>query len=180
MKTRKPLILTAHIAEQDLVFFDRLRQAHFPPNRNHLNAHLTMFHRLPGEHDGKIRDALFEVASTIEPFGAEVDGLRHLGAGVAFTIRSPELEVVRAALNARFKPWLGPQDLQSWQPHITIQNKVAKPTADVLYAHLRQEFRPRAIEISGLDLWAYLGGPWRHAALASFAGTTPSAAARAE
>ena len=172
MKTRKPLILTARINEHDLEFFDRLRQTHFPPDLNHLRAHLTDFHRLPGEHDGQIREALAEIASGMGTFRAEVDGLRHLGAGVAYTIRSPELEDVRAALKGRFSRWLGPQDLQSWQPHITIQNKATKPAADALYGQLRQTFRSRFIDMHGLDLWDYLGGPWRHADFAPFAVTT--------
>jgi len=49
MKTLQPLILTAHIPDADLKPFNDLRQAHFPPERNFLQAHLTMFHRLPGE-----------------------------------------------------------------------------------------------------------------------------------
>ena len=48
LKTRQPLILTAQIPETFLARFDRLRQIHFPPDRNFLRAHLTMFHRLPG------------------------------------------------------------------------------------------------------------------------------------
>ena len=47
MKTRHPLVLTARVADKDIEPFDRLREAHFPPDRNVLGAHLTMFHRLP-------------------------------------------------------------------------------------------------------------------------------------
>jgi hypothetical protein len=28
--------------------FDRLREAYFPPERNHVAAHVTLFHALPG------------------------------------------------------------------------------------------------------------------------------------
>jgi len=34
------LIVTAEIAPPDLAWLDRLRRAHYPPNRNQLPAHL--------------------------------------------------------------------------------------------------------------------------------------------
>jgi len=71
-------------------------------------------------------------------------------------------------LRAEFVSWLGPQDMQKWQPHITIQNKVPKAKADHLYHELTQGFRAHDIEITGLDLWEYLGGPWRHSTFALF------------
>jgi hypothetical protein len=46
LKTRLPLILTARIGDSDLQPLDLLRQRYFPPDRNFLRAHLTMFHRL--------------------------------------------------------------------------------------------------------------------------------------
>ncbi|WJH38590.1 2'-5' RNA ligase family protein (plasmid) [Aliirhizobium terrae] len=174
MKTRHPLILTARIAEKDLEQFDRLRQAHFPPDRNFLRAHLTMFHRLPGEYEARIVDALNCAAESVPSVTAEVSGVRHLGAGVAFVIACPPLEAIRGALKSAFVNWLGSQDMQTWRPHITIQNKVARVKADELYRDLQARFEPRSIEIVGLDLWAYLGGPWQHLALAPF-GSRPQA-----
>lgn len=168
MKTRKPLILTGHIAEEDLLPFDLLRQEHFPPDRNFLHAHLTMFHRLPGEYSDRIVDHLEQVASEQEVFKAEVSGLRHLGAGVAYSISSPALEEIRMKTKKYFASWLGPQDMQTWHPHITIQNKATKAKADDLYHHLSQGFAPHSIRVTGLDLWEYLGGPWKHESCVRF------------
>jgi hypothetical protein len=42
-----PLIVTVLMAAPDQAWFDRLRIAHFPPERNHLAAHLTLFHAIP-------------------------------------------------------------------------------------------------------------------------------------
>ncbi|MBB1251648.1 2'-5' RNA ligase family protein [Rhizobium sp. G21] len=165
MKTRHPLILTARLKDEDLEPFDRLRRAHFPPDRNFLRAHLTMFHRLPGEYEAQIVDRLNRVIEAAQPVIAEVGGVRHLGAGVAFAIESPELESVRARLKSQFLSWLGPQYMQPWRPHITIQNKVERPKADALHRDLSTSFKPWHIEIVRLDLWAYLGGPWEHKAL---------------
>ncbi|MBB6507405.1 2'-5' RNA ligase [Rhizobium soli] len=169
MKTLQPLILTARIAESDKAPFDLLRKTHFPPDRNFLGAHLTMFHRLPGEYTERIVEHLKRVAEAGSSIKAEVSGVRHLGAGVAFTIDSVALQDVRARLKEVFLPWLGPQDMQKWQPHITIQNKVSKDRADRLYQELRATFQPHTIEITGVDLWKYLDGPWQHETSAIFA-----------
>jgi len=169
VKTLQPLILTARIAQADKAPFDLLRKTHFPPDRNFLDAHLTMFHRLPGEYMAWIVEHLKRVAEAGSSIKAEVSGVRHLGAGVAFTIDSAALQDVRAQLKEAFLPWLGPQDMQKWQPHITIQNKVSKDRADRLYQELRATFQPHTIEITGVDLWKYLDGPWQHETSAIFA-----------
>lgn len=168
MKTLQPLIVTAKIAERDIEPFDSLRQRHFPPDRNVLGAHLTMFHRLPGECGQRILETLKNVAAQAEMMTAIVSSLRHLGAGVAFVITCPALEDIRATLKAEFVAWLGSQDMQTWRPHITIQNKVPKAKADALYRDLNAGFEPHTIEIIGLDLWTYLGGPWEHFAFVPF------------
>lgn len=163
MKTQQPLILTARLAEDDMEPFNRLRQAHFPPDRNFLRAHMTMFHRLPGEYVDSIKDQLTEVTREKSMFTAQVAGIRHLGAGVAFSIASPDLFAIRERLKSAFSSWLGGQDMQKWQPHITVQNKVSKTAADALYKELQREFTLTEVRIVGLDLWHYLGGPWQQA-----------------
>lgn len=169
LKTHYPLILTARIAESDLKPFDDMRLAHFPPKRNFLKAHLTMFHRLPGEYRDAITDILRQIGAETKGFTAEAGSLRHLGGGVAFEIASPELDVMRARLRAAFLPWLGPQDMRPWRPHITIQNTVERAAADRLYEDLQRSFRPLSAQVVGLDLWHYLDGPWGHEATISLA-----------
>lgn len=164
MKTSQPLILTATLAEADLAPLAALRQQHFPPDRNYLTAHLTMFHRLPGEKQDRILSLLQDSCAGHARLTAEVSGIRHLGAGVAFAIDSPALAALRAELKQAFLPWLNPQDMQGWKPHVTIQNKVARAKADDLHQSLSATFQPWHVQIIGVDLWAYLGGPWRHEA----------------
>lgn len=170
MKTREPLILTARIAERDLEPFNRLREAHFPPSRNFLKAHLTIFHRLPGERVTSIVEAVANIALETKALKPTVSALRHLGAGVAFEIDSADLMNVRETLKSGFLSWLGPQDMQKWRPHITVQNKVSKVIADSLCKKLSEDFVPHTIGVTGLDLWRYLGGPWRHEATFDFRG----------
>lgn len=164
------MILTARIAEPDLIPFDQLRQTHFPPDRNFLRAHLTMFHRLPGEYLDSILESLKCAATGRSTISAQVSGVRHLGAGVAFAIDSPALTSVRDVLRSDFLLWLGPQDMQTWRPHITIQNKASRAEADALHRELSANFRSHDIAITGLDLWRYLGGPWASETTVPFAG----------
>jgi len=168
----EPLILTARIADEDLEPFNALRKQHFPRDRNFLNAHLTMFHHLPGQHVEEIKSVLASaVDDTDGAINVDVVGLRHLGAGVAFSLASPELHDIYARLRYHFRPWLKPQDLQKWQPHITIQNKVSQAVSGLLYIHLRAAFQPHFITVTGLDLWSYLGGPWRFESSVVFGST---------
>jgi hypothetical protein len=161
LKTLHPLVLTARINEHDLQPFEQLRKQHFPPAGNFLRAHLTMFHRLPGEYIGPILAELERTAADHPVIAAEVAGIRHLGAGVAFTIADPELVRVHTKLRSAFMPWLGGQDMQKWQPHITVQNKVSRLLADNLHQQLSGVFETRTLMIEGMDLWRYLGGPWQ-------------------
>jgi hypothetical protein len=176
LKTLQPLIVTARIARLDLEPFERLRRQHFPVDRNFLQAHLTMFNRLPGEYTARIVDALSESVDKTDPIEARVAGVRHLGAGVAFGVASPDLLQIREKLRSTFLPWLGGQDIQKWQPHITVQNKVSRAAADTLHLKLSSEFEPRSIVVEGLELWKYLGGPWQleHSALFRYAGARNS------
>ena len=136
-----------------------MRRAHFPPERNHLAAHLTMFHHLPPSVGAELAQRLGALARAPAP-RARVSGLRSLGRGVALVIESPALEDLRAELADAFDALLTPQDRQRWRPHITIQNKVEPPVARALLAELERDFRPRPLRIAGLAAWNYLGGPW--------------------
>ncbi|WP_286194879.1 2'-5' RNA ligase family protein [Agrobacterium sp. Ap1] len=161
------MIITAHVELDDMEPFDRLRQEHFPPARNFLKAHVTIFHHLPGQRLAAVKEILAETLLERTDFLATVSGIQHLGAGVAFKIESPELQELRAELSRRFGSWPGPQDLQKFRPHITIQNKVSRAKADQLFFELTSRFEPKSIRMTGLDLWSYLGGPWRHEGLMS-------------
>ena len=64
-----PIIVTARFGRVDQAWFDALRQRHFPPERNHLAAHLTMFHHLPPSVAPELKQRL----------AAEVRGYRRAG-----------------------------------------------------------------------------------------------------
>ena len=164
-----PIIVTALMGAADFAWADGLRRAHFPPERNWLGAHITLFHHLPPS-------ALEEVAGRLKRLGAgprpaaRLTDVMLLGRGVAYHVESPELLAMRAELADAFAGMLTPQDQAKPRLHITIQNKVTPDAAKALADKLRADFRPRPLVIAGLAAWHYRGGPWEMAMKAMFRG----------
>lgn len=165
-----PLIVTARLDPDAFARFDALRRRHFPPERNHLSAHLTMFHALPAEQEGAVRADLDEVARHTPVLRGSADRVLSLGRGVAMHVEVPGLAPARAELARRWAPWLTPQDRQRPRPHVTIQNKVDPHVARALHDALVAGFEPFPLAIDGLLLWRYLGGPWERLASLDLAG----------
>ena len=155
-----PIIVTALFGRRDQGWFDAMRAEHFPPERNVLDAHCTLFHHLPPSIADELKHRLAQETRGIRPPDARVAGLMSLGRGVAYRIEAPELTAIRNRLAEAFATMLMPQDAGGWRPHVTIQNKVQPSIAKVLLATLSQEFRPRPVEVAGLATWWYRGGPW--------------------
>ena len=163
------LIVTAELGASDFAWLDRLRRAHFPPERNQLPAHLTIFHALPPSAEAELRSRLGSLAASSPPV-ARVEGLMNLGGGVAFRVVSPDLDDIRSELAHDLRGLLSAQDAGGWRPHVTIQNKVSPKVARALLEQLEREFRSQALSISGLGLHRYLDGPWERVATYAFRG----------
>ena len=164
------LILTLMLDGASQAFFDRARERWFPPALNYIGAHVTMFHHLPGEELVSIRDHLAMVCLGQSPVGMPVTGLQPLGRGVAYGLRSPEIEALRARLAGDWREGLTAQDRQGWRPHVTVQNKVSPAEARGLLERLEREFVPFEAVGTGLALWRYCGGPWESEVAVPFAG----------
>jgi 2'-5' RNA ligase superfamily len=157
-----PLILTLAMDERSFALFDEQRRRYFPPARNHIPAHLTLFHKLPAEQHHTIADDVLAATAAQPAFAVNVTGLRSLGRGVAYTLESPTLSQFRRGLAMKWALWLTLQDRQKHQPHVTIQNKVEPEVARSLLANLTDNFVPFSITAEGVGLWRYKGGPWEH------------------
>ncbi|KTF70110.1 2'-5' RNA ligase family protein [Sphingomonas sp. HT-1] len=155
-----PLIVTALFGKADQAWFDSLRRTHFPPERNQLDAHLTLFHNLPPSVAEELKHRLAQETRGVRAPRATVGGLMSLGRGVAYRIDSPDLVVIREGLVQAFAGLLTLQDAGRWRPHVTVQNKVTPVLAKALMAALSRDFQPRSVEITGLASWWYRGGPW--------------------
>ncbi len=172
MNAPAPLILTLAFDPEGFARFDALRRAHFPPERNLIPAHLTLFHQLPGSRLAQIAAELEALAAETPIMALRVAGLRFLGRGVAYRIECAALEALRRELARRWEPELTPQDKAGFRPHVTVQNKVDPRLAKALLAELEAGFVPWTLEGRGLLLWRYLGGPWAREAFLPFSEAT--------
>lgn len=164
-----PLVLTLALDPATQAWLEALRQAHFPPARNLIPAHVTLFHALPGAELAAVLAGLAEACATCAPCAVRIGPPRFLGRGVALEVTAPEAVALRARLAATWRGWLTPQDRQGWRPHATVQNKVAPETARALHAALAATLRVREACAEGLRLWHYRGGPWEQAGEFRFA-----------
>ena len=151
------LILTLQLDESAQTFYEDLRRRYFPPERNLIPAHLTLFHQLPD--DNSTAETVGSLLQSVEGFPLTSPTARSIGRGVAVFFQSEHLRALHAALSCAFEPDLIPQDRQRFQPHIVVQNKVAPEVARQTLPRLQSIplLEPHAI---GLTLWRYLGGPW--------------------
>ena len=161
------LIVTAELGQGDFSWIEGLRRAHYPPERNHVPAHLTIFHALPPSAEPELRARLARMVRR-QPPKATIAGVMDLGGGVAFRVVSEDLDRIREELAQELHGLLGAQDSGGWRPHITIQNKVAPKVARSLKESLERTFVPRPIAIAGLGLHRYLNGPWERIANYAF------------
>jgi 2'-5' RNA ligase superfamily len=166
-----PLIVTAQMGKSDQLWADDLRTRHFPPERNFLRAHITLFHHLPPTHLPEIKARLAAMARECAAPPAILSEVMMLGRGVAYRVDCPELLAMRDELAEGFTGLLTPQDQARPRLHITVQNKVEPAAAKALHAELAAGFQPRPISITGLALYYYRGGPWEAIQSWAFSGT---------
>ena len=155
-----PVIVTALFGAEDAAWLTGLRRRHFPPERNHLDAHLTLFHHIAPSLAPELKQRLVAETRRVAAPQARIGGIMSLGRGTAFRVESPGLEAIRARLADAFRGLLMPQDQAGWRPHVTIQNKVEPAAARAVKAELEAGFSPRPLAIAGLAAWRYRGGPW--------------------
>jgi hypothetical protein len=153
------LIVTAELGRGDFAWLDALRRRHYPPDRNRVAAHLTLFRSLPPSSEPEVRRSLARAASAAAP-EAKISGVMDLDGGVALRVDSEKLECIRDNLAGEFHGLLTSQDVGGWTPHVTIQNKVEPGVARALLRQAREEFEPRTLRITGLQLTRYLEGEW--------------------
>jgi hypothetical protein len=165
MSSIQPLILTLKFEKSAFELFDCLRKQYFPPARNFIPAHVTLFHRLPGAQESFITQTLAQICAETEQFELEFTKPLFLGKGTAIEIVSPPLislrQQIAVVFAAGFADALTAQDKQKIRPHVTVQNKVAPEAARLIYNQFSAEWQPFKAAAEGLILWEYQGGPWR-------------------
>jgi hypothetical protein len=155
-----PLIVTAELPSDLLAWADALRRRHYPPERNRVEAHVTLFHALPPSCEDELRELLATAARDSAPAPARIDGVISLGRGTALRIESSAMLALRRELADRLHGVLTEQDGHEPRLHVTVQNKVSAMEARALQQHLAAEVIPRDFRFTGLALHRYRGGPW--------------------
>lgn len=157
---RHPLVVTAEMPPDVLAWTDGLRRAHFPPDRNQLRAHVTLFHALPPSAEDEVRQILAELAAAPPPHAC-ISGLMKLGGGTALSIDCAAIVELHGMIAERMHGMLTRQDAQPLRLHVTIQNKVKPEVARRLQEELAVSLEARSFRFYGLGLYAYEDGPWR-------------------
>ena len=169
-KGDSPLIVTARMPADLHARFTALRTAHFPPERNYLEAHVTLFHALPAMCEAEVCTYLKRIASEFSPIQGYVEGIMSLGNGTAIRLSSPDMLLLRDMIANHFHGLLTQQDQQSRRLHVTVQNKVSGKDAKALQASLAGTIEQREFQFRGLELFRYRGGPWEKVKEVSFRG----------
>lgn len=147
---------------------EALRRHWYPPGRNQVPAHVSLFHQLPGRELDAVKRRLKSVAAECPPPRVTVAGVKSLGQGVALRLASPELAAVRAELAEGWDTLLIPQDRAGFDPHVTIQNKAGAAEARDCLRAMTASFVPFETRCVALALWRYLDGPWERLAEIGF------------
>lgn len=167
---RAPLIVTATLPGDVQTWANHLRESHFPPERNYLSAHVTLFHALPSSVLAEAKALLARLAGETAPVPARIDAVMGLGRGTAFRIHCPAMLDLRAEIAEHFHGMLTAQDQGKPRLHVTVQNKVLRAASIALQQQLAAEFTPRDFAFAGFALYHYRGGPWEDAGRWAFRG----------
>jgi len=166
----QPFIVTAGLPADIQGWAEGLRRVYYPPERNHLHAHVTLFHAFAPSLFEELTRFLPRITGEFAAPQAEITGLMDLGTGTAIALASPQLLTLRSVIAEHFRGSLTAQDLHEPRPHITIQNKVTKREARALQAALAPTIAARRFTFPALELHLYQGGPWELVKRSAFRG----------
>ena len=167
---KAPFIVTAELPGDIFAWANGLRTAHFPAERNHLKAHVTLFHSFAPSLRAELPRELARLASDYAPPPCRTSGLMDLGGGTAIALHSPGMLTIREEIAERFDAMLTAQDRGGKKLHITVQNKVERAAAKALQAELATLVNSREFRFTGLGLHLYLGPQWQEVGVWRFRG----------
>lgn len=164
-----PLLIVAELPPDVFAWAEGLRQAHYPPARNRLGAHVTLFHGLPPSAGEVVRGVLADLSRGPSP-QARITGLMDLERGTAFAVDSSAMADLHADMAERLHGLIQQKDTRPLRLHLTVQNKVPPAEARALQRELAASFRPRDFAFRGFGLYGWTGDQWRQDRLYPFRG----------
>jgi hypothetical protein len=159
MKANPPLIVSIALDEATHDHFTAQRNHYYPKHCNYLQAHCTLFHRLPSSLP--LIDTVLAAAIHQSILSLQITGVKNTGNGVAYTISCAALQSLHQSLQRSLKPYLISKDRYKLRPHITIQNKVTAFKAAQTFELLAKDFKPFTAQGIGLKSWLYCKGFWQ-------------------
>jgi 2'-5' RNA ligase len=157
-KNKKSLIITLKIDDASQAFFNEKRKQYFPAYANFVDAHITLFHKLPSDKDF-VYDTLEQLTKT-NAFDMQVVGIKNIENFVAYDIVSPTLQNLHKAMQAKFTSMLNEKDKEILWPHITVHNKATVYKAFKTHEKLLVDFKPFSITAIGFTTWYYAKKAW--------------------
>ncbi|QPC70912.1 hypothetical protein HYE68_001664 [Fusarium pseudograminearum] len=156
-----------------------LRRQWFPPDILKVDAHVTLFHALPGSKLVELKQDIADLAARIEKFqiAVGVKGVFDMGKGVGIRCSNigdfkSKASSLRSELRDKWEPFLSKQDKQEmWRGHYTIMNKQNdKEEVQKCLAYLREGHANSKGTVEGLTLWRYDRGWWKEDEVFEFSG----------
>ena len=144
-----------------------LRRQWFPQRLLKVDAHVTLFHALPGSDElPRIKEAIAEVATQVSRFSIAVtrDDVFKMGKGVGVNLCHGQQEAaqIRARLRSKWMPLLSEQDRRpKWRGHYTVMNKEDDKERVEECLEKFKDFGGSNGQVIGLRLWRYDRGWWR-------------------
>ncbi len=158
MKNKNTLIITLKIDDAAQLFFTEKRKQYYPAYANFVDAHITLFHKLPSDKN-IVYDTLAHLCnSTI--FDMQVLGIKHIENFVAYDIASHALQTIHAKMQTSFANMLNEKDKEILWPHITIHNKATAYKAFKTHEKLSANFESFSITAIGFTTWFYAKKQW--------------------
>ncbi len=146
-----------------------LRSRYFPKHLNKLDAHLTLFHALPGSKlESSVIPAIEHLVKEYSTFRLNASRPFRMKRGIAIAVpRSQGREQIHRIRQRLLKPWqeegfLSGQDASGTRPHYTIMNKVDdEETVAKAFEEVSREWKGDWGMADGLGLWKYDHGFWK-------------------
>jgi hypothetical protein len=171
MIDRTPLLVLAMLPDAVQVRLDGLRRVHYPAAHNRHPAHCTLFHAVPGMVADELSTCLAALTAQTPPPRVRIDRVLDLDSGTALAVIGEDLIAVRQALADRFHGLLTAGDALPARLHVTIQNKVDRPTARALQRELAVSWRGVDSIVPALAAMRVVDGAWLPAGRWRFRGS---------
>ncbi|RKL43496.1 hypothetical protein BFJ72_g4320 [Fusarium proliferatum] len=144
-----------------------LRRQWFPSRLLKVDAHITLFHALPGSKLSEVKADIADIAARAGkfPIGIGNQDVYEMGRGVGIKLYAGQKRAmsIRSELRSKWEHFLSDQDRrEKWRGHYTVMNKQDdKEEVQKCLDYLKEGHAESKGTVEGLCLWLYDRGWWR-------------------